>query len=405
MYWIIIAILLYPIATLFLFVASRKQDARLVIFFSVVGFGPFWLNLIASLVFFSDDRFAGPGLETFGKIITLLSCIIIMYSMLPQPKIGFQIKSFGNRSKRSILMVLAVPFAITSIFYCWLGIKSGGGFGSTVWRSSISSGSAGWMFYFYNSGVVLFSALFSSRAIAKTQKVFLLFLVGVFLSIYGGRFLLSSALLITFLISLSGSEGFQFRIKHVAFIGLISFMMISLGGYRYSNEYGLDFNFELAYATFSRQTAGSVYDFALSYGASGIDRVGDFISEKFSVAMAPFLSNYNEDVTSGALLAEMAARKFEGGHRISGFGEMYYFLGFFGVGLFICACIAFVRMAELLIAQNPDSVTGRAILFVLMFAIFIDVSYLIGGLYLILYVWIIEIFFRYKEHLRSVTFY
>lgn len=333
----------------------------------------------------------------FTFLLTLLAKIRNKRAIHQNNKI-FQISN-------SYIALTGFIFSIVAIYFIQVGFSSRESFGSPGWRQAIGSVATGYQYLIYNSGAVILAIYISKLQKLSISTVIYTAALAVLLLSYGGRFLAFSGIALGLSLRLNTSTR-RHQIKHnsrsnsrlfIKFSALVAAAVI--GAFvRYASSEGLDFSYALLRDTFQRQLSGNVYDFYISWGVADPTFTSKIIKEKIIVAILPFVFQNNYDLSLGAYLAEMAGRPFEGGHRISAIGEIFYIAGIPGVIALSMFYFFAASYADKLLNQGPNKkILGCCIGFTLLFSFFIDFSFIVTSIYMGLYLLAIRYGMKYLK--------
>lgn len=392
--------MIYLLATLivlmYFFVFTLLIKKRLIFskpitsLYYIIVVGSVVINIVFTTALMSSNQSQLP-VVIFGLFVFVSTVLIVL--LISNARTGNNEGKGSNKNINGLFILLAgIPFFIVAGHFLFLGLSSAGQFGSTAWRTAISSSVAGYEYLIYDSGSIILASYIVSIKKISVRNLFIALIFAICATFYGGRILLVVALLIGFFIRLQFADKTSKNIRKILVV-LVVFIIIIIGVafLRYTNTENVDYSNKLFTATIQRQLSGNVYDFLLSYGHAKQEIASELIFEKLTTAFMPFVFEYKQATSIGAYLAQSAGRTFEIGHRISAVGEVFYIFGWIGVMLLSILFIALSRIADSWVKRSSDFfILGVSIAFGISFSFFIDIAFVFTSIYMGIYLLIIS---------------
>jgi hypothetical protein len=383
-----------PLIIIYIYIAGRKRinpnkpfnviDIYIILVCGYFSFGILTTNII------QDRNLLSTNVTSYVYAAFVCVTVIVASFFWSSNEKKYLLTNQNNtiQNKSYVLLIFSILPLIVSMKVLYLGMSSGEPFGSSVWRSTISNNMSGLEWLLFKSWVLV-SALCAMNFTSKNKFSKLIFLVCIIcLSLYGGRFLIFSALIIAVLSYISMN---RFNIRDIGwrpiiFILVLFFIAVISGVYRYSVSENIDFSLLLFFHGLMRQLTGPVYDFDLSNQYVDTDVIHALIINKIQVSIAPFIFSLDGNQTIGGYLAEKAGRGFEKGHRISAPGESYYIGGYLMVIFTSFITTNMVVLSYYLYRSSlVHKLIASIIIFNVLFSIFIDFSHIFTTLYMVIY--------------------
>ena len=394
------AVVIYAASTVLLFVAIARLRMPGVMrlfpfsgFLLLVGAGLIWINLTTSwLMDASGALLHSQFLYAMAVTVTSVTFLATTSSRITSGCRAHQ--WFDLHPLSGLVIVVAIPCIAVAVKFLQLGLSTGDIYASPGWRAAVASGARGYEFLLYQSGAPALSAAIFLLGV-RYRRVGVVITAGMLcgaLTVYGGRFVVFAGVAIgLYLLALTKNIHYDSR-KSMLFGVAIALSLVMFAALRYSATEDVIINTELLSITLLRQLAGNVYDFALSSEYVDPEEASSLIGRKLIVAFAPFLQGSSSvSETLGSYLAYSAGRSFEGGHRVGYVGELYYLGGyglcFAALILMGFACSALDRLYR---RGRMSLITAAALMFSVAFSVLIDVSYLLTGLYLFGYLFLVR---------------